>query len=249
MADKPDTIQDRYAFQFAADLEKNVTEQQELQARLDRLRTEEEWLRGALGSLPDAQVQEGAADAAQLSAQAPAAPEEAPVPQPRQEEAAPAGQAARTRKGTVKKTAKAAKKTTAKAPVKEATAKEPVKKTAKKAAAKKTAAGSGEPTLGDLLLSILAKQPSEPRTAGEVAGALEQAFPERARDINTVRNTLERLVAKSRVERTKQGSTVYYTAVQQAGAAAQKADTTASAAAESAGSPASDEAEKVGVGS
>ncbi|MFI5689568.1 BlaI/MecI/CopY family transcriptional regulator [Streptomyces sp. NPDC051636] len=237
MADKPDTIQERYASQIAADLEKILSEQQELQARLDRLRAEEEWLRGVLGSLPDAQVQEDSAGAAQSSAQAPAAQEEAPVPQPRQEEADPAMQTARTRKGTAKKTVKA--------PAKKTTAKDPAKKSAQKAAVKKTAARSGEPPLGDLLLLILAKQPGEPRTAGEVVSALEQTFPERARDINTVRNTLERLVAKSRVERTKQGSTVYYTALQQAGAA----DTTASAAAESADTPASEEGEKVGVGS
>ncbi|MFF7976612.1 BlaI/MecI/CopY family transcriptional regulator [Streptomyces sp. NPDC007905] len=236
MADKLDTIQERYASQFAADLEKILAEQQELQARLDRLRAEEEWLRGVLGSLADAQVHGEAADAAQSSAQA---PEEAPVPQPRQEEAGPVGQAGRAKKGTVKKTVKA--------PAKKTTAKDPAKKTAKKAAAEKTAARSGELALGDLLLLILAKQPSEPRTAGEVAGALEQTFPERARDINTVRNTLERLVAKSRVERTKQGSTVYYTALQQAGA--EKADTTASAAAEAADIPASEEGVKVGVGS
>nr|WP_237522330.1 BlaI/MecI/CopY family transcriptional regulator [Streptomyces sp. SID1328] len=92
---------------------------------------------------------------------------------------------------------------------------------------------------------ILAQQPGEPRTAGEVVSALEEAFPERARDINTVRNTLERIVAKSRVERTKQGSTVYYTALQQDGAAAPEADTTASAA----DTPANEEAAKAGVGS
>lgn len=67
----------------------------------------------------------------------------------------------------------------------------------------------------------------------------------RARDVNTVRNTLERLVAKSRIERTKQGRTVYYTLQQQTGSAGQEADTTPSPAGQVAGTSAGEESEKV----
>ncbi|MGW2746534.1 BlaI/MecI/CopY family transcriptional regulator [Streptomyces sp. NPDC001450] len=74
---------------------------------------------------------------------------------------------------------------------------------------------------------------------------MEQQFPVRARDVNTVRNTLERLVAKSRIERTKQGRTVYYTLQQQTGSAGQEADTTPSPAGQVAGTSAGEESEKV----
>ncbi|MGW3152597.1 hypothetical protein ACWDG1_50270, partial [Streptomyces sp. NPDC001177] len=127
------------------------------------------------------------------------APEEAAVPQPRHQEtsspAAPAKKAAAKRTAPARKAAKetAAKKTTAKA-------------SADRSAAKKAA----EPSLGDLLKQILDKHPGEPRTAAEVTSELEKAYPERARNSTIVRNTLERLVAKSAVERTKQKSTVLY---------------------------------------
>ncbi|MGW2445757.1 BlaI/MecI/CopY family transcriptional regulator [Streptomyces sp. NPDC001675] len=236
MANEPDTIQDRYASQFAADLEKNLAQQQELRARLDRLRAEEEWLRSVQGSLPAPKDREDTEGTAQTSAKTPAAPVEAPVPHPRRKEVGTVRHTARASQGAVKKTAGkvAAKRTDKRA-------------AAAKIVAKKTAARAAEPSLGDLLALILAKQPGEPRTAGEVVSELEAVHPERARDINTVRNTLERLVAKSRVARAKQGSTVYYTASQQEGAAVQKADTAAAAGSKATDSPASEEGEKAGV--
>lgn len=220
MADQPASIsiQDRYASQFAADLEKNLAEQEELQQRLERLKSEETWLRAVQVSLPAAES--GFVDTA------PTAAEEAPVPQPRQEASA-------------KRTARARKT----APTK-ATDTGPAMKTVNKAAAEKKNTTRGEAPLGDLLLLILDKASGEPRTAAELTTVLEQEVPMRARGINTVRNTLERLVAKSRVERTKQGSTVYYTMLQRpSGAVAMEADT-APLSAESAGTPAGEESEK-----
>ncbi|MFC9287501.1 hypothetical protein ACFT0E_12605, partial [Streptomyces sp. NPDC057052] len=46
-----------------------------------------------------------------------------------------------------------------------------------------------------------------------LAVLLEEQHPEWVRDINVVHSVLERLVAKSRIERTKQKETVLYTAV------------------------------------
>ena len=109
----------------------------------------------------------------------------------------------RTGKKTAAKRA-AVKKTSAKAP------------SAKKAAGRKTsvtrAVGAGEktPALSDLVHQHLAGQP-EPMTAGGIAKALTAAHPQRNISDNLVRTVTERLVARSRVERAKQGSTVYYT--------------------------------------
>ncbi|MFI8242542.1 hypothetical protein ACIF83_35690 [Streptomyces sp. NPDC085866] len=237
MADEPASIsiQDRYASQFAADLEKNLAEQEELQAHLERLRAEEAWLRSVQVSLPAAQA--SFADTAQTSA----APNEAPVPQPRQEETS--GPEAPTKKTARAKKAAAAK-TTAKPPAKKTAKKTAKKAAAQKTAAKKTTAKTGEAPLGALLLRVLDKASGEPRTAAEATAALEQQFPERARDVNTVRNTLERLVAKSSIERARQGRTVYYTLQQQSGSAEQEADTTPSPAGQMAGTSAVEESEK-----
>ncbi|MEU9456528.1 hypothetical protein [Streptomyces sp. NPDC048277] len=86
---------------------------------------------------------------------------------------------------------------------------------AKKASApqpedKKTAGPTG-PTLVDLIHQHVADQ-SKPRSAAEIAEALRRAHTERTIDTKVVRTTLENLVAKSRLHRTKQGSAVFYTA-------------------------------------
>ncbi|MGY5059978.1 hypothetical protein ACWDFR_38940 [Streptomyces sp. 900105755] len=75
---------------------------------------------------------------------------------------------------------------------------------------KRTAATTAQPKLVDLIHQHVAGQ-SEPRSAVEIAEALRQAHTGRAIDTKVVRTTLENLVAKSRVHRTKQGSSVFYT--------------------------------------
>ncbi|WP_406278643.1 hypothetical protein OHT93_37605 [Streptomyces sp. NBC_00191] len=101
---------------------------------------------------------------------------------------------------------------------------------AKKAAAKKTVATTGGakaaktgadkgPALTELIHTHLSSQ-SEPRTAREIAKVLADANPGRNVNDNLVRTTAERLVARSRVDRVKQGSTVYYTAKADAAPAA-----------------------------
>lgn len=84
----------------------------------------------------------------------------------------------------------------------------------KKADRKKTAATTGEkgPALTDLIHGHLSRR-TEPHTAAEIAKALDKAHPDRKISDNTVRTSTERLVARGKVERAKQGATVYYTAI------------------------------------
>ncbi|MER6112814.1 BlaI/MecI/CopY family transcriptional regulator [Streptomyces hirsutus] len=266
------SLQSQYAAQFADHLADNREEQARLRKRLEQLEADEAWLIKALETVSapaeagaGAQAPEGEpappqdntsgptepAEAAELAEPSEATDVEASAAVPKQRQDQPAE--APAKKTTAKKTA--AKRSTAKkAAVKETTAKKATAKKpeAKKAAAKQTpaakkttAAKAGEPALGELLLSVLGKHAGQPRTAGEVTGDLEQEYPERARDINTVRNTLERLVAKSRVERTKQKNTVLYTAVTEPAPAADDAAAEAPPAAETAGAAETANTEKV----
>ncbi|MFF3446230.1 hypothetical protein ACFYXJ_03695 [Streptomyces sp. NPDC002667] len=72
--------------------------------------------------------------------------------------------------------------------------------------------GSAQPTLIDLIRRYLTEQ-REPRSAAEVSTALGATHPERRIQTNVVRTTLENLVAKSHAHRAKQGTSVFYTAV------------------------------------
>jgi hypothetical protein len=241
------SLQSQYAEQFANHLTANREEQARLRQRLEQLVTDEAWLVKALETVSAPDETEAGAQAPQdKSAQphdstsGPAEPAEATEAT----ESAGEASAAVPQQRQDKQTKASAKKTTAK---KTAAKKSAAKKTtaAKKApAVKETAARGGEPTLGELLLAVLGKHAGQPRTAGEVAGDLEREYPERARDINTVRNTLERLVAKSRIERSKQKNTVLYTVVESADGA-DGAAVKASPAAETAGAEEAEDTEKV----
>ncbi|MER5996131.1 BlaI/MecI/CopY family transcriptional regulator [Streptomyces viridosporus] len=252
MADEPEvspaqSLQSQYESQFTNHLTENRAEQARLRERLEQLVADEAWLVRALEAV-SAPAEAGVpvpgdgSARPQDNASAPAEPAEATEPSeasgagafaavPKQRQDKPAR--TRAQKTTAKKTA--AKKATAK---KTAPKQTPVAKQAP--AAKKTAAKAGEPSLGELLLAVLGRHTGQPRTAGEVAGDLEREYPERARDGNTVRNTLERLVAKGRVERVKQKNTVLYTAVAEPAAGVEAAP-----AVETAGAEESENAEKV----
>ncbi|MFE2282507.1 hypothetical protein ACFXAE_35825 [Streptomyces sp. NPDC059454] len=249
------SLQSQYAEQFAHHLTANREEQARLRQRLEQLVTDEAWLVRALEtvSAPDeneadagAQAPQDESGQAHDSTSGPVEPAEATeatesaveasvaVPQQRQDKQteAPAKKTTAAKKATVKKSAAKKPTTAQQAP----TAK---KTTAKKApAAKEATARSGEPTLGELLLTVLGKYAGQPCTASEVVSDLEREYPERARDINTVRNTLERLVAKSRIERSKQKNTVLYTLAESApatdGAAVKASPATETADAEEA---------------
>ncbi|MFJ4333315.1 MULTISPECIES: hypothetical protein [unclassified Streptomyces] len=106
--------------------------------------------------------------------------------------------------------AKTAEKTADKAPAKTA-AKTAGKTTGKTAAKKPAARDAGRPTLVELVREHLAAQ-REPRSAAEVTTALSEAHSGRTVKTTVVRTTLEGLVAKNQAQRTKQGTSVYYTA-------------------------------------
>ncbi|MFC8083472.1 hypothetical protein [Streptomyces sp. NPDC057340] len=116
---------------------------------------------------------------------------------------APAETAAKTAEKTAEKTAD-------KAPAKTA-AKTAGKTTGKTAAKKPAARDAGRPTLVELVREHLAAQ-REPRSAAEVTTALSEAHSGRTVKTTVVRTTLEGLVAKNQAQRTKQGTSVYYTA-------------------------------------
>ncbi|WP_327181502.1 BlaI/MecI/CopY family transcriptional regulator [Streptomyces sp. NBC_01334] len=68
------------------------------------------------------------------------------------------------------------------------------------------------PTLRDLVVSHLSVK-GQPLSAIEVADGLEGAHPTRNIKLTVVRSTLEAMVAKGLVRRSKQGKNVFYTAV------------------------------------
>nr|WP_202538084.1 hypothetical protein [Streptomyces sp. SID8379] len=79
--------------------------------------------------------------------------------------------------------------------------------------AKAAAEGKPRPALlGDLLMKLLAKS-DEPRLAKELRDELLKKHPDRNPTPQVVRNTLESLVAKGRIQRHKQQRSVMYTVV------------------------------------
>ncbi|WP_405891442.1 hypothetical protein OG427_39215 [Streptomyces sp. NBC_00133] len=192
------TLKAAYAGKVAADLAENTAEQDRIRAEIETLQTQLATLETDHALLESVSAALGDTTGA--------------VPAPRR---------------ATKKTAAVAKKPAAKkpadavAPAKKTGAKKETKK-ATTVAAKKTAATTGGakeantgadkgPALTELIHAHLSSQ-SEPRTAREIAKALADANPGRNVNDNLVRTTTERLVARSRVDRVKQGSTVYYTA-------------------------------------
>jgi hypothetical protein len=90
-------------------------------------------------------------------------------------------------------------------------AEKPTAAARKRADKKSTATGGTKSTLVDLVHAHLASQ-SEPRSAAEIATALDQQHPERTVKTTVVRTTLEGLVAKNQAQRARQGRSVFYTA-------------------------------------
>ncbi|MFF5639539.1 hypothetical protein [Streptomyces sp. NPDC012825] len=201
------SIHTRYTEQLTADLEANRAEQASIAARLEQLRTEEKWLTATLDSMPSS------APVSSVVAGLDEAVREAAVPQPREtREAAPAQRAA------VKKASSAKKATVKKAsPVKKPTAKRakaPAKKTAPGKTAPKKAASStsgAQPTLGTLIDSLLGEKfLGEPLKVSEIHAELAAAHAERSTSVQVVRNALEGLVKKNKVEKdTRQGVALY----------------------------------------
>ncbi|MGW1675509.1 hypothetical protein [Streptomyces sp. NPDC002324] len=212
----------QYTAQVAADLERNAKEQERLHGEIDALQEQLRNLQQDHSVLANVQQALGFV----TPDTAPAAEEVLAAPVPRQKTAATPPATKRTRAKKAEKVEKAAPAQGAKQAKKPAAAKTAAPKTAatKTAAAKtaapkstasKSAAPKGpkkdQPTLVELIRRHLTEQ-SEPRSAAEVAAALTQAHPDRRIQTNVVRTTLEGLVAKSNAQRSRQGSSVYYTA-------------------------------------
>ncbi|WP_030560043.1 hypothetical protein [Streptomyces aureocirculatus] len=218
----------QYAAQVTSDLERNIKEQERIRAEIDTL---QEQLAALLHDHTVLTNIGQALDTPSAPAESDQAPQDAVIPAPRSKGSTTSGKAkkqpAAKKTGATRRTAdkKQARKA---APAKTASAKTapadaaPAKAAAKPAAAKATAAKAtpaktAEPTLVDLVRGHLAAQ-SEPRSAAEVATDLGKAHPERGIKTTVVRTTLENLVAKNRAQRTKQGTSVFYTAPDEAAA-------------------------------
>jgi hypothetical protein len=183
----------QYAAQVTNDLEANTKEQERINAEIAALQEQLAALQHDHSMLINVQQVLGIAPA---PVQPAAAPSSTAVPAPRKKASAEPGVGKRTR---AKKAAGAQGAATSK--------KSAAKKPTDKAATTKVA----QPTLVELVRSHLTEQ-SEPHSAAEVATALDKAHPERGIKTTVVRTTLEGLVAKNQAQRTKQGSSVFYTA-------------------------------------
>ncbi|MFK0025648.1 BlaI/MecI/CopY family transcriptional regulator [Streptomyces sp. NPDC090798] len=184
----------QYTVQVASDLERNAKEQERITAEIDALQEQLRALQHDHTVLAHMQKALGTSDTAtQPTPEETAAPS---LPQQKTGTKSGAGKRARAKKTTSEEGGKATKQSAAKRP-------EP--------AAKATTAKATGPTLVELIRRHLADQ-SEPRSAAEIATSLDQAHPDRTIKTTVVRTTLENLVAKSHAQRTKQGTSVYYTA-------------------------------------
>ncbi|MGW7382696.1 hypothetical protein [Streptomyces sp. NPDC054794] len=189
----------QYINQVTSDLERNVKEQERIGAEIAALQEQ-------LGVLQrDHSVLVNVQEALGIAAM-PHSAEKSSTP-PTAEKAAPRTAEKSTEKGSVpaqkrRKPAKAPAKTTSKTPAK--------KRTRTPVAAPK-APTSDQPTLVELVRAYLVDQ-REPRSSAEVATALGQIHPDRGVKTTVVRTTLENLVARNQAHRTKQGTSVFYTA-------------------------------------
>ncbi|MEV5474496.1 hypothetical protein AB0L66_19350 [Streptomyces sp. NPDC052207] len=223
-------LSSQYAAQVTSDLERNVKEQERISTDIAALQQELASLQSDHSVLVNVQQALGINSAPVQSA---ATPEATTVPAPREKTSAEpsTGKRARAKKTDAPATDKkpAAQKTASKAAPKPAaksapkTAAKTEAKTGSKAAGKAETAKAALPTLVELIRRHLTEQ-SEPRSAAEVSTALDQAHPERGIKTTVVRTTLENLVARTQAHRSKQGSSVYYTAPTQQDTAP-KADT------------------------
>ncbi|MFF7285801.1 hypothetical protein [Streptomyces griseorubiginosus] len=187
----------QYLARVADDLEQNLKEQERLGTEIAVLQSQLAELEADRAVLVSLQEALGASSAP--ATPAPAAPEP---------ESAPAATVV-----DKKDTAAPAKNTAA--PAKKARAKKPAAVPVQRARKTKTAAAKPaeprQPSLVTLARDFLTSQ-SEPRSAAEIAEALAQEHPDRGIKKTVVRTTLEGLVAKNHAQRSKQGSSVFYTA-------------------------------------
>ncbi|WP_328673377.1 hypothetical protein [Streptomyces sp. NBC_00328] len=184
----PTELTSQYTAQVVADLERNAKEQERIGGEMEALQEQLNALRHDHAVLTNLHQALGATTAPVETGPEPTAATSVP------------------RQKTPGKSAEG-KRRTRKADSAKAT-------TARTSAAGKPAAeaASTQPTLIELIRRYLTEQ-REPRSAAEVSTALGQTHPERRIQTNVVRTTLENLVAKSHAHRAKQGTSVFYTAV------------------------------------
>ncbi|CAM5699340.1 hypothetical protein [Streptomyces griseorubiginosus] len=180
----------QYLARVADDLEQNLKEQERLGTEIAVLQSQLAELEADRAVLVSLQEALGASSTP--ATPAPAAPEP---------ESAPAATVVDT-----KDTAAPAKKARAKKP-----AAVPVQRARKTKTAAAKPAEPRQPSLVTLARDFLTSQ-TEPRSAAEIAEALAQEHPDRGIKKTVVRTTLEGLVAKNHAQRSKQGSSVFYTA-------------------------------------
>ncbi len=192
----------QYAAQVAGDLENNLKEQERISEEIAALQEQLAALQQDHAVLVNVQQALGVAAAPRTPAAEPAA---VAVPAPRKKTATATG-GGRGKRTPAKKSATPARKASAR---KAATGKAGDKAKGK---AEDTTAGSApaRPTLVEIVRAHLAAQ-SEPRSAAEIATELDRQHPERTVKTTVVRTTLEGLVAKNQAQRSKQGTSVFYT--------------------------------------
>ncbi|KRD20948.1 MULTISPECIES: hypothetical protein [unclassified Streptomyces] len=235
MADNHDettSLRPLYAARLAEDLKHNTEEQERLssevtalQEKLESLRHDHALLVNMQQALGDA---EKAGEAASTSAPTASVPRQAaptaaqggePKKKVRARKASPSAKATSSPKAATPakvtspakpaSSAKAAPSSKASAASKSASASASASAVKKAPAAKPASKAGDGPTLRDLVVGHLTRE-GEPRSALEVTDALTGAHPERGVKITVVRSTLEALVAKGQVRRSKQGKSVFY---------------------------------------
>ncbi|MGY1503343.1 hypothetical protein ACW4TU_43390 [Streptomyces sp. QTS52] len=183
----------QYMAQVGNDLERNAKEQDRIGAEIDALQEQLRALQHDHTVLTNMRNALGVTDTTTQSA--PAADATPSATRQKTTSQSGAGKGARAKKTVTAQGSEVLKKPAAKKP---------------EAAASATAAKTTQPTLVELIRRHLTDQ-SEPRSAAEIATALGQAHPDRTIKTTVVRTTVEGLVAKSHAQRSKQGSSVYYT--------------------------------------
>ncbi|WP_340384686.1 hypothetical protein U5640_43275 [Streptomyces sp. SS7] len=187
----------QYSAQVAGDLERNLKEQERLSGEIEALQEKLAAVRHDHTVLVNLQQALGVP----AGPDAPAVDPVPAVPAPRKKAAPASGATERT---------KGAKETKETRPTKAKKAAPAKKATVKKTAAEAPAAPSAAPKLVDLVRDHLAGQ-AEPRSAAEITAELGQLHPERTVKTTVVRSTLEGLVARNQAQRSKQGTSVFYT--------------------------------------
>ncbi|WP_187280213.1 hypothetical protein [Streptomyces sp. IB2014 016-6] len=197
------SVQSQYEAQVAADLENNTAERKRLRSEIEELQAKLETLEHDHTLLLGVQgVFTGGSGAGSARG--------AKVPGARVPKRAAKSSAASSPKSA---------KTSAKA-----------RSGSKGSAKPATGAAGKQPSLAQLVSTLLAAH-GEPRSAAEISAELAADHPSRNSNINVVRNALELLVAKSEAHRAKQQKSVFYTHAGQDGAAVPAPDADATPAA------------------